>query len=189
MAHVVRICYLNGPHTLLRSDLSGYETHAKTRGRFMRGATAVQQHVRTQYGIDIRFLWVKPHEKPYVPVSVGRKETYLGGGYYGTMVTRNSREIWATSFIGHDPFAVPLTFGRLLFHELCHLWRLKLGGDKYGHARDRRDQFHADCGPLWTESLNPVMRKCGKIKGWKPPQQLQLVADIRLGCTRKGVRL
>lgn len=189
MAHAMRVCYLNGPFTLLKPDGSGHETPAKTRGRIMRAGDAVTKHVRTNYGLDFRFVWVKPHERPYVPISVGRKETHLGGGYYGRMVTKNGREIWITSFLAHDPFRDPLVFGRLLFHEVGHLWDFRLGGDKWGHARTRADIFHLDCGSQLLDSLKPYLSRCGRIPGWKPPRIQKLIVDDPIGCTRKGFRL
>lgn len=189
MALVISCCYDPGPYTLLKADGKGHETHARTRGRIKNGLLAWRKILRTNYGVDWSMSWLPDRAAGAIRISVGRESLSRGGGWYNT-AQWTGRRIELLSFLANDPFRTPAVLGRLVFHEWLHSRRLRLGSDKYGHANDRSDVFHANCGPLATDSLAWLLKTCGRIRGWKPPRVRTLLADDGPSITcGVGVRL
>lgn len=188
MALTLRVAYRPGSQTLIKSDLSGYETHARTRGRLYAGIRQGVRWVRQTYGVDLAVEFVAPDPKlrPQI-VTVGRSELYIGGGFYGTGMHKNG-VIWFLSFVTKDPFADPQVVARIFLHEYMHVRRVRLGSDKHGHANDPRDIFHAHCGPELTTSLAWWRRTIGTIPNWKPPRVAKLLAGPEAAGGCKGVR-
>jgi hypothetical protein len=188
MALSLRVAYRPGSQTLIRSDLKGHETHARTRGRLFAGIRRGVAWLRQTYGLDFAVEFVPPTASPRPQIiTVGRSELYIGGGYYGTGMHKNGI-IWFMSFLTKDPFADPQVIARIFLHEYMHVRRVRYRGDKYGHATDRRDLFHAWCGSELTESLAWWRAACGIIPGWKPPRAQKLLAGPEFAGGCKGVR-
>jgi len=139
-------------------------TRAQTRGDIIRGINAAKVDYRKRYKVDVRARHsssegVRINVQPVVingqhyAGMASKGQIYLHSGYHPA----GSRNIWT----------VPLSLGRVVFHELRHTRGA-------GHVSDVRDLMHANGGPDLTASYAWFRGTFGLIK----PRSMQESGEV-----------
>jgi hypothetical protein len=134
------------------------KTEAQTRGRIMRGFTAIKSFWRKEYRLDVR---VKRSNVEGVKITVKPAIGDDGRDYRGIARDRRSIELhsgWIAKLQKWiDLFPTSMGLGQIVMHEELHILGLN-------HSPDERDLMHSDAPATLTTTLPFMLRKFGRIK-------------------------
>jgi hypothetical protein len=147
-------------------------TEAETRGRIMRGWTAVKKFWAKEYKVDFR---VRRSNIEGVKITV-KPVVYKGVDYRGLAVDRKAIELhcgWIEKLRKWiDLFPTSMGLGQIMTHEDFHILGRK-------HSPDPNDLMHSDAPATLTTTLPFMLQKFGRLKPKSQRESAEIETVLR----------